>query len=288
MKRFSLFLILFSIVLTISARNTAGPINCLAVFQKGDTVSYAIHRTNYLLKTPKDTTFLMNDFAVLQLAVLDANNQGCHLTADYLEDPHLKGIHIDMKLDRWGRVVAINNWKALALQLKKVYSSMIGDIYGKKDLSKVMTQQQMNGMVGKLLTSEEAVRENFTDLTQLFAFYGLQFDNGWKKKDSNEGGYKQHQETYATLQQATALAPSSVHRSAAAGLHDYIVGTYTTMTVPANDAPEGKELVTKHSQENSYFFNGWVKKSTYGEVVSQSGKPVNGMTTVIEWWKRNW
>lgn len=218
--RKELWMLLCAFMLSISSfaqstlldENEDSTINCIAFFDKGDTVEYRVTDRSYKLKDNlKDTVFTTDVAETIRFAVLDSTSKGYRIEMAYtsfenklkedtatIEDmianamaPVLLKNKVIFTTDEYGKVKHIENWKELREKLKTFFDQFLDTLYTKHKKLTEIPKSLFSSAFYMQIATEPNMQKVFDEIDQLFGNFGLQFNIGHSSNDESASGYKQ-------------------------------------------------------------------------------------------------
>lgn len=219
----------------------------------------------------------------------------------------VKNLRCRFSTDEYGAVQHIENWREIRDVLKKSYKTVLDSLYaGRPEVDSFMPRKQFESILMLGCSTEAGIKEQYSELNQLFQNHGLEFNmNPVEGDDVSEMGYPVHTKLESFY---------SVKKDEYDFDGDYVVRCNTVTKLSGEDSKdllssslavlftgEVKDSVNKYTEkaledgltvtnieQSCYFYNGWPKLlQTLTEInIGNLGKRIEYDT--IEWTGHRW
>lgn len=225
----------------------------------------------------------------------------------------MMSVECEFMTDEMGQLQRIVNWREIRDKLKISIKAVCDSLYGAiPALDSVTPRKTLEGMLMLQCSTEEGIRDNYEELSDLFGLHGSIFEIGDKEVDTEEDGYPEHilarigytpiedeendfEGDYAITTQSTTYLPIEDVMDLTFGalsmmMSDMVNDSINLVRDELMDSlktamPNGAEL--KVTEYCGFFLNGWPKEYYYQKAFDL-GISNSIETRSIEWTSRHW
>lgn len=219
----------------------------------------------------------------------------------------IKDLRCRFTTDEYGTVQHIENWREIRDVLKKSYVNVLDSLYASlPQMDSIMPRKQLESLLLLGCSTEDGIKEQYSELEQLFGYHGMEFTMEPVESDYvSEKGYPAHTklESFYSAKNDEydfdgdyVVASNTVTRLSDKDTKDLLSSTMSVLfTGELRDSvnkytvealKEGM-TVTEHKQY-CYYYNGWPKllQSVMEINVGNMAKRIE--YNMIEWTSRRW
>ena len=199
MKKF--FFTLFALLSLTTYAQEANPdstVDVVAYFSKNDSVKYTYVHNEFRVNEKNDTVNTVHYWRDFQLVVTDSTKDGYTLEYTLLDfnKPDsssvdfkaqlqafifgkLKGLKLNFKLNEFGEVQKLENWKDVAQRCKDLPQTVGSMLFEKHpEVAKLLNKKAIESLLKTAVSDEESVRGFLPEMESLFKNHGSSFSFG--------------------------------------------------------------------------------------------------------------